>query len=430
MFERIIPGVVAAVLAGFGLVSLEARADVPRKPLTQAQRDRSRPLLTRHDQATYTDGWRFVPLPQTVCRRGEATGIGIHAPPAGASTNKALLVMMGGGACDTVLNCAKNPASFDADWFRASVTGEWLVWPGFLKQGVFDSLHSQWWETSRPDNEIANYYQVFIPYCSGDMHAGDDLSAEVTDPLLGSYWEYFNGYENTRRFFQYVVQHVVPNLTRPAEIVLSGVSAGAFGALTNAHRLREMLPADVKLTLLSDSAPPLTGSAATGGDYFHACQQRHWANTFHYERTFLAKCGSACPAAEWLAPWTDYQLSHYPQMPEAFLSSTKDATILGLMNGAQDLPACQAQGSLPTVDEAAFTAGLTALRNRLQLATQLHGTPTASYVIGGSSQHVWSYAAYYSADARRGTPSLQRWVQGLFTRGTTPPSYVHHVTPR
>ena len=78
-------------------------------------------------------------------------------------------------------------------------------------------------------------YQVYIPYCTGDMHSGTQM---VRNPALGNY--YFSGHN--------AIAGVTADLkaqagaTQPTHFLISGSSAGGIGALMHTDFFAEVFP--------------------------------------------------------------------------------------------------------------------------------------------------------------------------------------------
>jgi len=348
------------------------------------------------------NGWTFYPLPQTVCRRGEPTGIMVRT--ASASTDKLMITLQGGGACYNLASCAANPSRFNVTSFRAAAQGSPLAALD-LTEGI--------WDTSRSNNRLAAYHHVVIPYCSSDFHAGDNTR------VVDGYHQDFKGHQNTAIFFQFIVQQLVPLLSGPRpEVVLAGLSAGGFGAAFNMPRLRALLPSSVKLSLVSDSAPLFDSTVLPG------CLQKRWHDTFRFDRTFFTQCSGRCADDEWAAPYLEHLLVASSTVPQALISSTNDS-IIQLFTGYMSLFGLCAND--PT--EAEYTAGLLAIRARMQIAGSLHGTRTASFFVPSTSNHVFLTGDYYEPGSTAQGVAIQTWLERLFDEGPASPPLYWHVGP-
>src|SRR5688572_19641169 len=97
--------------------------------------------------------WTFVPVGGATCRDGTPTGIGVSLNPA---STKVAIYLEGGGACFNEDTCNENPSHFDASNFANLTAG-----------GGID-------DRGEDENPIRDWNMFFIPYCTGDVHAGDN----------------------------------------------------------------------------------------------------------------------------------------------------------------------------------------------------------------------------------------------------------------
>jgi hypothetical protein len=93
---------------------------------------------------------------------------------------------------------------------------------------------------SNMNNPFRDASFVFIPYCTGDTHTGDNVT---------SYGGHHKGAANVRAF----LQRLAPTFTGPRRIWLTGSSAGGYGVQLNYHRFAEAFP-QAEVHALADSA--------------------------------------------------------------------------------------------------------------------------------------------------------------------------------
>ncbi|TQV87202.1 pectin acetylesterase-family hydrolase [Aliikangiella coralliicola] len=164
-----------------------------------------------------------------------------------AHSSNTIIYMEGGGACWDYESCtgqtgirgARNPNGIPDDYMSLLNPGSSLVSPLVFRLHPWTSVKSQ------------NWNMVYVPYCTGDTYTGDkvalyeDPSGE-NEPLV---WHH-NGVKNMRA----VIAWLKNNLQRPAQMLVSGCSAGSTGTLANYHPIRrDMEP--TKGFLLEDSGP-------------------------------------------------------------------------------------------------------------------------------------------------------------------------------
>jgi hypothetical protein len=105
------------------------------------------------------------------------------------------------------------------------------------------------------NNPICNYIQVFIPYCTGDVFWGSNDTEYDYDidnnGVVETYIFHHRGYDN----FMAVLGWLSDNLTQiPEKVVVSGASAGGYGAIGAFPAIKEVLPESTKTYLLIDSS--------------------------------------------------------------------------------------------------------------------------------------------------------------------------------
>jgi hypothetical protein len=152
-------------------------------------------------------GWqKIAPGGATTCARGDD----FHFFVRGGSVNKLAIVFDGGGACWDARTCGIADAIF------SPTADEMLPEPG-QGLGALDN----------PENPIRDWYAVFIPYCTGDLHWGDN---EATYPSASGGEDVVirhRGQVNVRA----VLDWVYANFEKPETILVTGISAGAYGSI-------------------------------------------------------------------------------------------------------------------------------------------------------------------------------------------------------
>jgi hypothetical protein len=192
--------------------------------------------------------WTWVDFPDSSCGDGSATGIGVNP---GDSSN-VLVFMEGGGACWTYGNCfVQSTLQFPPRFGSA----DFALFSAHSFTGVLDR------------NEAANPFRdwslVYVPYCTGDVHAGDRVWP-YTDPQGGAHPFHHVGHRNVQAF----LKRLAATFPDPPKLAVSGSSAGGFGAFANYDTFRSFWPS-ARLYLIDDSGPPLQGrEASTAVDQF------------------------------------------------------------------------------------------------------------------------------------------------------------------
>jgi len=318
--------------------------------------------------------WSWVSFPDTRCRDGTATGLALNMS---ALSPNVMLFLDQGGACFNSSTCAFNLSAFGMADFA----------PQF--QGIFNR--------DDPDNPVRDWSFVFIPYCSGDVHAGKRSDGTVT----GAGAQQFLGYSNLDAF----LARLVPTFAGAQQVLFAGASAGGFGVLLNADHVARWF-APIPITALSDSGPAMPTSVVA------PCLEQTWHDTWGFADGVMRDCGGDCPSS------SDYMIDHllhfgwrYPGYRAGLISSSQDANISLFFSFGQN--GCQG-GTIAPED---YQAGLLALRRQLQA----QGTPFGTYFIPGT-HHIWTMSDSAFATSVGGV-SLKQWLAGLLAGS------VDHVGP-
>lgn len=190
-----------------------------------------------------TNTWLSIELPGTVCGNGSQYRFFVNY--SGTSDN--LLVMFEpGGAC----------WDFDSCSGKAGVEGAANI------DGI-DENHMAAWQLAFPflrrqdeTNPLRDWNLVYVPYCTGDVHIGNDV-VTYKDPLGQEPDLEFHhaGYTNTLAVTDWLKEKF-PAIPR---LVVSGCSAGGVGSLANYYFVRNTLSPE-HAYLLNDSGPMFPGS--------------------------------------------------------------------------------------------------------------------------------------------------------------------------
>ena len=137
----------------------------------------------------------------------------------------------GGGACWDDVTCAVPRRSSDPREADGLYKSELLASddPAHMR-GIFD--------LANPRNPVRDWSFVFVPYCTGDVHSGSN-TASYRHPDTGEpYTIHHRGWDNT----QAILQWMRTNVSRPSRLLVTGSSAGAYGAATHYAALRDLFP--------------------------------------------------------------------------------------------------------------------------------------------------------------------------------------------
>lgn len=133
-----------------------------------------------------------------------------------------------------------------SDPFPADGGGSWTADLAQVKDSVFFAR--------RAENPFRDASFAFIPYCTGDLHAG--ATTRTYQYKAGAFDQpvprvhHFAGAANMTAYLSWLAARH-PN---PRTVWVIGVSGGGFGAQLNLHRVRQAFP-NAQVHLLADSAP-------------------------------------------------------------------------------------------------------------------------------------------------------------------------------
>lgn len=217
--------------------TLIVRRLVPALLLTLA------PLLA---QAGYFQ-WDTVELPASSgasCGNGTPYRFFVNRNPFNKDT---VVVYEGGGACWDQKAClgqgklsASNPNGIPADYLSQFNTAAYgLVTPFSSRLNPFQSVRTQGWN------------MVYLPYCTGDVHTGSLLKVYTDADPANPRVQFHRGQANVRG----AAQWIRANMGRPAQLLLTGFSAGGVGSTATYPLMRDTLQPTGRASLLADSGP-------------------------------------------------------------------------------------------------------------------------------------------------------------------------------
>jgi len=352
-------------------------------------------------------GWTWYQIDGAVCRDGSPTGFFVH----NGSADKLVIYLEGGGACMNGNYCSFNPANanqiLSGDGQTVFGTAGGAVagrqQPGVYTngaglQGIFD--------TTNAANPVKDWNQIYVPYCTGDVHFGTRKSAPVPG-LTGA--QQFVGYTNMQLFMGRIVPTFKSKVSR---VLLTGASAGGFGAALNFSMVQDSF-GDVRVDLVDDSGPPFDDQ------YMPPCVQKRWRDQWGFAGSLPPDC-TECQSTDGgrLSKLSDFLLRKHKQSNVAFISTMQDEVIRLFFSAG--LASCQNYDTAspaaivlfqadPTVYFAAqpYTDGLNALR-----ANYVNTGRFSTYYMGGAApnvqwhQHIFR-SRFYDKGGANPSPSIE-----------------------
>jgi cysteine-rich repeat protein len=315
--------------------------------------------------------WKYIDVPGTVCMNGDMAGFGISHNP---DSKNLMIYLEGGGAC---FNDVCDFSAFNIPFIPPP-------------DGIFNRLN--------PGNPVKDWSMIYVPSCSGDIHGGDK------DTELGGQLRRFHGYRNIEKY----LEQWAPKFADAEQVLLTGISAGGFGAGLNAVQVADAFLPGPQMIVIDDSGPPMTN------EVIPPCLQQTFRDVWGLDQTILAECGGDCPDLDDFASGTiAHALGKYPDIRFGLFSNTADTVIrlfmgFGWGNGMHDN--C---GGVPTsVPPAEYEAGLLELRAQYtdRASTYYIGTDQVLYNFGQG--HTVLRSPSFWTTVIDGVP-LSEWVGGV-----------------
>ncbi len=183
-----------------------------------------------------TETWQGVTVDGAHCGNGSPLVIGVNRTTA---SNDVVIYFQGGGACWDGATCfTLGTASHVVDTLTAAdAIGEAIDGTSFLFE-----------RNAQNPFQHANY--VYIPYCTGDAHTGDNVATFTVGGA--SQVMHFEGAHNAELVFS----RAAATWPTSSHVFLVGASAGGYGVLANWWRA-QLAFAGARVDALSDSGLPL-----------------------------------------------------------------------------------------------------------------------------------------------------------------------------
>jgi len=328
--------------------------------------------------------WTWVDFPEAKCRDGSETGIGVRY---GSGTGVAIY-FQGGGACFNSFTCTVNPSSFDEGKFTSFAD---------------DAGNAGLFNGDNADNPLADWTFIYVPYCTGDVHAGARPDSSIAG-VGGT--QQFVGYINVAAY----LERIVPTFIADTDHVLvTGESAGGFGAAFNYDRIADAFPGK-KVTLLDDSGPPMSDA------FLAPCLQQIWRDAWGLDDTMPADCANCFPDnGGGIVNLGRYLGEKHAGQHLALISSLGDNTIRFFFGFGND----ECTAILPSTTVERFTMGLVDLRDNW---INKPDDAWATFYLD-SEQHTWIGGGSFDTATSGGGVKLIDWVRDLLDGATA------HVEP-
>ena len=281
---------------------------------------------------TPAEDWTWVGFSDSKCRDGSPTGVAVNINPA---STKVMMYLEGGGACFNAITCGANKSKFGA--------AEFAQWKNRTLAGLMDRKDAA--------NPVKDWSFIYVPYCTGDVHAGNNPAGTVSGIADK---QAFVGYANVGLY----LKRIVPTFTNATQVLLTGISAGGFGAAANYVQVAQAF-GSVPVDMLDDSGPLMQSP------YVAQCLQDNFKSLWALDTTFISTCGADCATdPNFMLSYLKHVAKTYPSRKFGLMDSVADGTITNFFGfGAANCT------NFAQVSEATFTAGLQDIRTQLSTST-------------------------------------------------------------
>jgi hypothetical protein len=232
------------------------------------------------------DEWAWLDVAGSRCGNGAPTGIAVDVRP---GAQHLVVFLEGGGACDSGQTCWVHPT---ADHIASGYGVTQLAADPVLGLSIFDR--------DDPENPFSDASYVLVPYCTGDLHAGNGVAVYEVDgePMV----TYHYGAHNLDLY----LRALSGSFPAVDHVWLVGQSAGGFGTLFNQSFVASAF--GVRTDVIDDSGP---GIGVSG-----------------YPPSWSVRLPTGCQhCAVGLSPLFLHDRHTYPQTRFAFLSFQVDTVL-------------------------------------------------------------------------------------------------------
>ena len=146
-----------------------------------------------------------------------------------ANPDQVMLFFDGGGACFSAETCDPN----GNPTYSIQANDQ----PNDFDTGVFDF--------DNPENPLADWTMIFMPYCTGDVHIGTNAAHDYGDGITVNHTGFLNASKG--------LEHLVRDYANAAQVLVTGSSAGGVPAPLFAGLAAEALP-DADILSLPDAS--------------------------------------------------------------------------------------------------------------------------------------------------------------------------------
>ncbi|HBZ69666.1 MAG TPA: hypothetical protein DEP35_08035 [Deltaproteobacteria bacterium] len=294
------------------------------------------------------------------------------------TVNKLIVYYEGGGACWDYFTCAVFPTYAQTVGAKDD--------PSNATTGLFDY--------SNPESPFRDWNAVFVPYCTGDIHWGDN-TVVYTAPNSPPVTIQHKGFVNAQVAEKFAREHFVD----PDEVFVTGSSAGAYGSLLGSVYFQERVYPSARFATLGDAGNGIVTQDFQQNDF------PKWGITATFPNWIPGWTAQTDPKELWTIPALFYPESRFANYATAYDGG------LGGQTGFYNIM-LNPGNVLAWLDWwHASCAWHDAMEQ--QTAAAAAAAPNYRYYIGTGSMHtMWGSNKVYT-DTTGGVPLLVDWVTAM-----------------
>ncbi|WP_434382907.1 pectin acetylesterase-family hydrolase [Melittangium boletus] len=205
---------------------------------------------------TPTRAWGWTAVPESMCDEGTPTGMGSNLAP---DSKNLVIYFNGGGACWDATTCLETNRSLHGPFTESHFV---FLRTNFLRESILDR--------GLANNPYKDWNLFFLPYCTGDLHIGDADRVYTSGSRTQTI--HHRGRANTQAF----LERIAATVPEPEQVLVTGSSAGGFGAALNYVLVRSTFP-KARVFLVDDAGPLLRNEALSPQ------LRAAWAQAWNYD---------------------------------------------------------------------------------------------------------------------------------------------------
>ena len=209
--------------------------------------------------------WQQVNLPASTgarCGNGSPYKIFVNLSP---NTRNIQVFMEPGGVCFNYEQCAGKTAwgAFNPEGVPDNYTSLLSYTNGKLNVSTTGALESPIYQriplTTNQRLKMQDWTTIYMPYCSGDVHLGDNTKVYTSADGQATRVQHYSGVQNVMATLGWART----NLPRPAQVFLHGQSAGSVGSDAQKVAVRTVLNPSFRQFNMHDSGSMYPGDWTT-----------------------------------------------------------------------------------------------------------------------------------------------------------------------